>query len=68
MTMVERLKEDIEIVFQVGWEFEDELPQYIMDEGKLYDSIFLMSRIRDGVRMFPYIKIDDKRHFLSDLY
>lgn len=63
--MVKQLQKDIEIVFLVAWEHEDTLPDYVT--GKLYDSMYLMSKIRDGVRMFPYINIDGKKHFLSDL-
>lgn len=65
MSMVEQLQKDIEILFLVGWEYEDALPDYITD--KLYDVMYPMSQIRDGVRMFPYIKIDENKHFLGDL-
>lgn len=65
MSLATQLGTDIEIVFSVGWEYEDNLPDYITDE--LYAMLYPMSKIRDGVRMFPYVNIDRKKHFLGDL-
>jgi len=45
------------------WQNEDELP-YIPDE--VYKAMFLASRV-DFVRLFPYIKIDNKKYFLIEL-
>ena len=63
-TMIEQLQTDKEIVFAVAWAYEDALPDYITD--KLYDLLYPMSQIRNGVRMFPYIAIDERKLFLGD--
>ena len=62
MSMIDQLQTDKEIVFAVAWEYEDELPDYITDE--LYKSMYPMSKLDDGLRVFPYIKIDEHKHFL----
>lgn len=38
------------------WEFEDELPEIKDSE---FDEIFKSSRIISGVRMYPFIEMDD---------
>ena len=65
MTMTEQLQTSKEITFAVGWEHEDELPDYIGDV--LYNFIYPMSKLDCGLRVFPYIMIDGKKHFLGDL-
>ena len=65
MSMTEQLQTDKEIAFMVGWEHEDELPDYITDE--LYGVLYPMSKLDSGLRVFPYIVIDEKKHFLGDL-
>lgn len=42
-------------ILAIFWEHEDELPEMQKHE---YDLIFEASRIRDGVRMFPYVWTD----------
>ena len=42
----------------VGWINEDELPEYYP-----YDEMFQASRIIDGVRMFPNVKMSDRSMF-----
>jgi hypothetical protein len=64
MAMCDELQKEQEIVFLVGWQNEDELPDYIDDN--LYKHLYNMSKL-DGVRLFPFIKIDGKKHFLGDL-
>lgn len=39
----------------IYWEFEDQLSSDLPD--KEYDAMFTASRVRDGVRMFPYIQM-----------
>ncbi len=40
----------------VKWEFEDQLPQISYSD---FEEIFRASRVRDGVRMYPFIENDD---------
>jgi len=41
----------------VYWEYEDELPEGLSDVE--FSHMFEYSEIRDGVRMYPFIKIYD---------
>lgn len=45
------------------WEYEDNLPEEI--DGKVYDALFPASKIIDGVRMFPYVILGDRRFYLA---
>ena len=48
----------------IHWEYEDHLPE--MDK-MVYRAMFRTSMIIDGVRMFPYIIIDDERRYLLSI-
>lgn len=45
------------------WEYEDALSEAM--DGKVYDAVFPSSRVVSGVRMFPYVIIDDQRFYLA---
>ena len=45
------------------WQNEDELPDM---PNEVYKVMFPTSKV-DFVRLFPYIKIDNKKYFLIDL-
>lgn len=44
-------------IYSIEWEYEDKLPEGITDLE--YDLLYPKSEIKDGVRMFPYIKVWD---------
>ena len=44
-------------IYSIEWEYEDKLPEGITDLE--YDLMYPKSEIKDGVRMFPYIKVWD---------
>lgn len=45
----------------IKWQYEDELPELT---DKEYDGMFDFSRVIDGVRMFPYMEINNAKHYL----
>jgi len=45
----------------IKWQYEDELPELT---DKEYDEMFDFSRVIDGVRMFPYMEINNAKHYL----
>ena len=45
----------------IKWQYEDELPELT---DKEYDEMFDFSRVIDGVRMFPYMVINNAKHYL----
>jgi hypothetical protein len=47
-------------LYSVEWEYEDMLPNSLSDLE--YDLMFDKSEVRDGVRMFPYIKMYSDMH------
>jgi hypothetical protein len=47
---------------KVEWEYEDQLPDMT---GEEYLESFAKSEVRDGVRMFPYVEIDNIRFYLK---
>ena len=63
MSSAEQLQKE-DVVLVVGWKNEDELPDYITDE--LYNIMFPMSKV-DIVRLFPFVNIDGKEHFLGTI-
>lgn len=44
---------------EVCWEFEDNL------EIDIIDGMFIVSKIIDGVRMYPFISVDFGRYYLE---
>lgn len=44
----------------IQWEYEDQLPKMSKEEFNL---IYAKSEIRDGVRMYPYVWINDGDEF-----
>jgi len=46
-----------------GWENEDDLPDLLTD--KEYNSMFPTSKVIDGVRMFPYIRVKSNKFYLG---
>ena len=46
----------------VKWINEDELPDMISQD---YDELYLESKILGGVRIFPYVEINEKRYYLT---
>ena len=45
----------------VEWEYEDQLP----DDLGHYNLMYKFSKIIDGVRMFPYVRINGVRFYLQ---
>jgi hypothetical protein len=43
------------------WEYEDQLPN--MDYN-LYQKLYRCSQVRDGVRVFPFVRINNQKYFL----
>ncbi len=50
------------VSFLVEWEYEDELPENLTN--KQYNAIYARSKL-DGVRMFPFVTIDDHKYFIT---
>jgi hypothetical protein len=50
----------------IHWEYEDQLPN-TPQVNDLFRGLFRCSQIRDGVRMYPFIWIGDKRIFLVSI-
>jgi len=50
------------VIVLLEWEYEDELPS--MTNSK-YNAIFDQSKVIDGVRMFPFITVDERRIYIA---
>lgn len=55
---------EIEIIAEINWKSEDQLPDWVDDE--IYKVLYPTSKLLEGIRIFPFITICGKEIALKD--
>lgn len=59
----QNVRQEQESLQYIKWEYEDNLPNM---PDHIYASMYTLSQVRDGVRMFPYFISGTERIYLAE--